>query len=685
MRPSSRRLLCAWAGGLTAGLGLMVMAGWFARSETLVRTPGGFAPMYFNVALCFFLLGLGLLASVRQKRGISVAAAALSGIVAILTLLQSILAVDLKIDRLFVEPFLTVPGAQFPGRMQRDGAFTFLLSSLGLLLFNLRSRRSLLGILLSSWALIIGAVALLVYALAYMVYDSPSSQLSVHYAAAFLVLGAGLVLRGIQPEGEPEREDRGLRARILVGYATALILLLFIAIASQLAIARSNETERLVTRALRARAQIEELYSHVKDVQRGQRGFVITGDESYLGPYFAGKGSLPAKLGALRGLLNDAAQLQRLSDLEPLIQRQLQVQARFVVVRREKGMRAAVEQVRAGEGERGMTEIHERVFELQRFQDELLRKRAEVSRRTATLTSRINAAGILLAIAIAVIGLVTVFRGLRARERAEDDIQELNRALSERGRSLAAVNDQLTEVNGELEAFSYSVSHDLRAPLRHMTGFAQILREDFAASLPQEAQGYLAKIQRSAGQMGTLIDGLLNLSRLGRAELVRAEVDLNRLVQEGREMVSADSGNRRVEWRVEPLPVVIGDPGLLRQVLVNLLANALKYSRNRAPARIEVGQTETGGTRAIFVRDNGIGFDMNFAGKLFGVFERLHASSEFEGTGIGLATVRRIIVRHGGRIWAESAPGQGATFYFTLPHQAADVRAGGALQEAAHD
>jgi light-regulated signal transduction histidine kinase (bacteriophytochrome) len=225
---------------------------------------------------------------------------------------------------------------------------------------------------------------------------------------------------------------------------------------------------------------------------------------------------------------------------------------------------------------------------------------------------------------------------------------------------------QLEEANKDLEAFSYSVSHDLRAPLRHTSGYVELLTRKCKSDLSENGLHYLNSITDSVRQMGELIDDLLQFSRTGRVEINQSDWDMNRIVPEVLEFLRQDSPNRTIEWIIGKLPSVLCDYSMLKLVWMNLLSNAVKFTKTREKARIEIGFHEENNEFVFFVRDNGVGFDMQYAQKLFGVFQRLHSTEEFEGTGIGLANVRRIIKRHGGRTWAEAEPEKGATFYFTL-------------------
>jgi K+-sensing histidine kinase KdpD len=253
------------------------------------------------------------------------------------------------------------------------------------------------------------------------------------------------------------------------------------------------------------------------------------------------------------------------------------------------------------------------------------------------------------------------------RKQREGEIGKLNRELARRARELQASNK-------DLESFAYSVSHDLRAPLRHVAGYAELLQKHASSSLDEKSHRFIRTIVESAKRMGNLIDDLLAFSRIGRAETKMRPVSLDQLVKEVVAEIGQDMGGREIAWKINALPVCYGDGSMLKMVVHNLVSNAVKFTRMRDRAEVEIGCVENEDDVEAFVKDNGAGFDMRYENKLFGVFQRLHSSEEFEGTGIGLATVQRIVHRHGGTVRAEGAVDQGATFYFSLPKARAAER-----------
>ena len=250
-------------------------------------------------------------------------------------------------------------------------------------------------------------------------------------------------------------------------------------------------------------------------------------------------------------------------------------------------------------------------------------------------------------------------RDVTQSKKSEETMRRLNEELEARTK-------KLEEINKELEAFTYSVSHDLRAPLRHVDGFSRLLLEEYGEKLGPEGKRMLERVRQGTQNMGELVDDLLNLSRVSRREVNPLVTDLNTILEEVLTELKPTLQGRQVEFRAGQLPFAQCDPGLIRQVFANLLSNAIKFTRPRERAVIEVGQSQDDGRSAVFVRDNGVGFSMKYADKLFGVFQRLHRAEDFEGTGVGLATVQRIIEKHGGRIWVDAEIDKGATFYFTL-------------------
>jgi PAS domain S-box-containing protein len=307
-------------------------------------------------------------------------------------------------------------------------------------------------------------------------------------------------------------------------------------------------------------------------------------------------------------------------------------------------------------------DVHAELLTSGRWEGELEHTRADGSRVVVASrwSLRRNAQGNAVAI-------LETNNDVTDRNRREHEIRALNAELGKRA-------SELESINKELEAFSYSVSHDLRAPLRHMVGFTELLKKHGAALLDDKSRRYVTIILESAKRMGNLIDDLLAFSRIGRAETHKSTLSLQRLVEEALAEVGQDTGGRHIVWRVGTLPTWYGDRSMLRLAIVNLVSNAVKFTRTRPQAEIEIACMDQKQDQVVvFIRDNGVGFDMKYVDKLFGVFQRLHTPEAFEGTGIGLATVQRIVHRHGGRVWAEGLLDKGATFFFSLSNSRGSI------------
>ncbi|MDB6109445.1 MAG: Multi-sensor signal transduction histidine kinase [Pedosphaera sp.] len=449
--------------------------------------------------------------------------------------------------------------------------------------------------------------------------------------------------------------------KIIVGsFVLAVIILGLIALITYRGTTGLIRASESVNHTREVLENLEALLSDISDAEVGQRGYVITGRESFLTPYHAALTEVDFHTERIRALTSDnPAQQARLARLQPLVDSKLAIVKKNISLRATEGFEAAQNSIATEAGKRVMDGIRRIIGEMRTEEEQLLQKRDGQAKASARSAFRFAWVGSAASFLLLFLCFHLLRREIAQRQRAEMEIKALNQALQ-------AHAAQLESTNQELEAFSYSVSHDLRAPLRHINGFVKLLgKQDHGQDA--QASRYLKFIADSARQMGNLVDDLLSFSRMSRTEMHLGQVDLRQLVAEIRAGLAASAANRSVTWRIGDLPIVHGDAAMLRLALVNLLSNALKYTSTRAEAKIDISYTPGQAEHIISVGDNGVGFDMKYLDKLFSVFQRLHHSDQFEGTGIGLANVRRIIDRHGGRTWAEGKPDQGATFSFALP------------------
>lgn len=444
-----------------------------------------------------------------------------------------------------------------------------------------------------------------------------------------------------------------------LGLSLALFLLVLISFVTFYSVDQFENSSKLVEHTHLVIKQINQVASSVKDAESAQRGYLITGDEAFLQEHHDVVMNLPDEINKLRYLTKDNPDQKKSIDiLEDLIDKRMRVLRLGIDMLADRGEISGDETISlvGGDGKQAMQQLRGHADYMIAMEDKLLGERARLVESKAASTKLWILFGNLVAIVLLLSALWLIMLEIKHRKIAQ--------------RSIEKTAAQLELTNKELESFSYSVSHDLRSPLRAIDGYSRMFEEDFADKLDDEGRRLLSVIRVSSKKMGQLIDDLLAFSRMGRKPVDTAKVDMNTLVDEVWFEVCTSS-RTSLPLKKANLPAAWGDRALLRQVLMNLLSNAVKYSSKKSEQLIEITAKQSEHEVVYSVRDNGVGFDMRFYNKLFGVFQRLHTENEFPGTGVGLAIAQRVIVRHGGRIWAESKPDEYTIFNFSIPKEVA--------------
>jgi signal transduction histidine kinase len=457
-------------------------------------------------------------------------------------------------------------------------------------------------------------------------------------------------LDGIEQE---KGSGMSFRLGLMAALGTALIAMACVGILSYRKVVHEDEDQGWVTHTHQVLERLAAMRAGLTEQETGARGFITTGEEAELQSYESGHRQLQTEMAQVRELTQDnPRQQQALDRLEFLVTARYAELGKAIAARSSAGSLHEIAMTHGEDGKPTADALQSATTEMEAEEKRLLSQRLDRARRSSQTMKILIIAGNAVAFAFLFVAGLVISQEMGRRHQAEENVLQSNA--------------ELEAANKELQAFSYSVSHDLRAPLRSIDGFSLALLEDYENKLDDDGKDQLQRIRAATVRMGQLIDGMLNLARISRAEMIRESVNLSSLAQEIASELQSSQPERQAAFIIPANVRVKGDRILLRVVLENLLGNAWKFTLERPNARIELGTKPDGRETIHFVRDNGAGFDMRHADKLFGVFQRLHRQSEFPGTGVGLATVQRIIHRHGGRIWAEAKPGEGATFYFVL-------------------
>ena len=470
-----------------------------------------------------------------------------------------------------------------------------------------------------------------------------------------------------------ENEKNILKPKMSV--VKKLVIITFVILAGNaligFAVYKSNqkqlETQAWVQHSEDIIAQTNILLSLGLEIESASRGYVITQDSSFLGP-FVGSESYFKNIENLRELTKDnPSQLRRLDSLNFFMLEYLAVSFKAVELRNNVGIIPAVELISTKKGKNLTDKIRQLISYVQKEETNLLNHRKKSNEFSSNLFQNLTIGMFGVMGLFTILLLLATAKSLIQSRREEKNTADLKIVTIERDYQ-SEEKDKLEAANKELEAFSYSISHDLRAPLRHIGGFVDLLKKSNAENLNPTGIRYLNIISDSAVEMGNLIDAILSFSRLSRGDLNLTRINSNNMVSKVISSFNTETSGRNIKFNQSDLSEIMADENLINQVWVNLISNAIKYTSKKENALIEIGCKSENGMIVFFVKDNGAGFDMKYSSKLFGVFQRLHKVKDFEGIGIGLANVNRIVMRHGGKCWAESEVDNGATFYFSVPN-----------------
>ena len=650
--------------GIVLIVSISAFIGWFTGADLLKGISSEYVPMAPNTALLFIILSISILSipgkppfkNLIIKTGVSIVI-----LMSFIYLLVYSGLISLNIDFLFFK-FEGGKIAGVPvGEMSFYTALAFFLSAVSTLFITIRSKHRLfenVSMVSSIVVISLGLFFLSGYFLGRsIIYVGSFIPMAINTATCFLLTGISTLLLMLSDEVTRLKSLKELNMavplykKIWGGFALAFSAIIIISIVSfnnSLRYIGATEKIELKHKTL---TEIEVIVSDIKDIALGTSGFVITGNDSFIAQYLTSAENVRSRLNSLRLLAGEDIFIRNYLDtLQILLEQRLKLDEQLITSGKENDGQALII---SGNGEAIMDSIRSVIKKVENYEQAELKNLYQ--EKEFNFKSNIITFSTLILVVLTIISILyfLIKKELFVRQKAEEETRQLN--------------VKLEAVNKELESFTYTVSHDLRAPVRHINGFLDILHKNISEKLDKENLRYFNLIKESTKDMGNLIDDLLTFSRTAKAELNKTKLNLNEAVHQVIQNIQHGPEGKNVEWITDELPEVYGDYTLIKVVLVNLISNAVKFTSKTANPVVTIGSQKYDKIHVIFIKDNGVGFNMNYYSKLFGVFQRLHDTGDFPGTGIGLATVKKIIEKHNGKVWAKSKEGEGATFFFSLP------------------
>ncbi len=640
--------------------------GWFTGTDLLKGITSEIVPMAPNTALLFIILSISVLflpGKLFFKNVIARTGTSIVIILSIIYLLEFSGLISSNIDFLFFE-FKEGIITRIPiGEMSFYTAVAFLLSAISALFSTIRSRHKLFEHVSMASAIVVVTLGLF-FLLGYLlgksiIYVGSYIPMAINTAASFLFLGGSILLLTLSDETTILKslkeldEAVPLYKKIWGGFGLAFATIIVISIVSFNSSIRFINTTEKIEEKYKTLSEFEISVSNIKDIILGTRGFLITGNNIFIERQLYSIDDVQSRLNNIRLLFKSNKFVRNYVDtLQIYLEKRLKIDKQLVALQKERNNQNRQKIIVSGNGAKVMDSIRDVISKVESYELTELEKLHQEKKSNFEYTIITFSSLMLIVLIIFSFMYFVIRKELFTHQAVEEETDILN--------------VKLKALNKELEEFSYTVSHDLRAPLRHINGFLDILQQNIIEKLDAKDLRYFNLIKDSSKEMGKLIEDLLSFSRTAKSGVNKSKINLNKMIQEILHKIKQDA-KKNVEWLTEELPEVDGDYPLIRIVLVNLISNAVKFTSNKNNPEITIGSLKKDNKIVIFVKDNGVGFDMKYYDKLFGVFQRLHTVRDFPGTGIGLATVKKIIEKHGGNVWANSTEGKETTFFFSLP------------------